>query len=83
MELFNDKKTLSKETVSMVNALECVLRARSEILTSLSYGVGEDKAEAVFLEKYAENIQPLIASIKEGIGNSMEDKMFYFDNQEL
>ena len=79
----NKEKALSSETERMINALEFALRAKDEMLGSLCEGFGDEEGEKLYEERYKEDMDSLLLKIKVGIGDSIADKMFCYDSEEL
>lgn len=79
MERLN--RTISEQTESLVIALDHILSAQSQILTSLHSAYGEEQGEDMYSRLYENLFNSLKSVLKKGIGDSMEVNMGYINEQ--
>lgn len=77
MEKLN--RTLSEQTESLVVALEHILSAQSNILSSLHYAYGDEQGEDMYSRLYEQHFDTLKNTLKQGIGDSIEVNMGMLD----
>lgn len=81
METLN--RTMSKQTERLIKAMEHLLNAREEILTSFTETYGEEQGERMYNEAFESDMTDLLMTLKCNIGHSMEVNMSNLDRREF
>ena len=81
METLN--RTMSTQTQKLIKALEYMVKAREEILSSFTETYGEEQGERMYNEAFESDMTDLLMTLKCNIGHSMEVNMGDYSKNEF
>ena len=73
METLN--RTMSTQTQKLIKALEYMVKAREEILSSFTETYGEEQGEKMYCDAFDADMNDLLMTLRHNIGLSMEVNM--------